>query len=134
MIAYKNNAFSQTVILYKHYFSSSTFIIIYGYYIYAYYIYAYIPSDKLGDWSKIDMGAQGLWSGLERTLCDVRTFHPGAPSYRNRKGRLYTSNMKTRRRTSTSAMCLRRRNAASLPSFSLHMVGVPLKLTSSTSE
>ena len=44
-----------------------------------------IPSDKLGDRSKLDMGAQGLWSGLERTLCDVRIFHPGAPSYRNRK-------------------------------------------------
>ena len=29
--------------------------------------------------------------------------------------RLYTSNMKTRRRTSNSDMCLRRRNAASLP-------------------
>ena len=28
---------------------------------------------------------RGLWSGLERTLCDVRIFHPGAPSYRNRK-------------------------------------------------
>ena len=44
-----------------------------------------IPSDKLGDRSKIDIGARGLWSGLERTLCDVRIFHPGASSYRNRK-------------------------------------------------
>ena len=33
--------------------------------------------------------------------------------------KLYTSNMKTRRRTSTSDMCLRRRNAASLV-FSTH--------------
>ena len=55
------------------------------YIIYAYYIYAYIPSDKLGDWSKLDMSARGLWRGQERTLCDVRIFHPGAPSYRNRK-------------------------------------------------
>ena len=38
------------------------------------------------------------------------------------------------KRTSTSDMCLRRRNAASLPSFSLHMVGMLLKPTSSTSE
>ena len=44
-----------------------------------------IPSDKLGDRSKLDIGAWGLWNGLERTLCDVRIFHPGAPSYRNRK-------------------------------------------------
>ena len=44
-----------------------------------------IPSDKLGDRSKLDIGAQGLWSGLERTLCDVRIFHPGTPSYRNMK-------------------------------------------------
>ena len=44
-----------------------------------------IPSDKLGDQSKLDIGARGLWSGLERTLCDVRIFHPGASSYRNRK-------------------------------------------------
>ena len=35
--------------------------------------------------SEAQRGAQGLWSGLERTLCDVRIFHPGAPSYRNRK-------------------------------------------------
>ena len=33
-----------------------------------------IPSDKLGDRSKLDIGA-----------CDVRIFHPGAPSYQNRK-------------------------------------------------
>ena len=44
-----------------------------------------IPSEKLGDRSKLDIGARGLWSGLERTLCDVRIFRPGAPSYRNRK-------------------------------------------------
>ena len=40
-----------------------------------------IPSDKLGDRSKLDIGARGLLSGLERTLSDVRIFHPGAPSY-----------------------------------------------------
>ena len=35
--------------------------------------------------------------------------------------KLYTSNMKTRRKTSTSDMCLRRRNAVSLPLvFSTH--------------
>ena len=46
-----------------------------------------IPSDKLGDRSKLDIDAQGLWSGLERTPCDVRIFHSGAraPSYQNRK-------------------------------------------------
>ena len=44
-----------------------------------------IPSDKLGDRSKLDIGARGLWSGLERTLCDARIFHPGTPSYRNMK-------------------------------------------------
>ena len=39
-----------------------------------------IPSDKLGDRSKLNIGARGLWISLERTLCDVRIFHPGAPS------------------------------------------------------
>jgi hypothetical protein len=43
-----------------------------------------IPSKELGDRSSLDVGARGLWSGLEKTLFDVRIFHPGAPSYQNR--------------------------------------------------
>jgi hypothetical protein len=44
-----------------------------------------IPSPELGDKSCLDICARGLWSGLERTLCDVRIFHPGAKSYENRE-------------------------------------------------
>ena len=43
-----------------------------------------IPSSELGDRSSLDVGARGLWSGLEKTLFDVRIFHPGAKSYQNR--------------------------------------------------
>ena len=43
-----------------------------------------IPSKELGDKSSLDVGARGLWSGLEKTLCDVRIFHPGADSYKNK--------------------------------------------------
>jgi hypothetical protein len=43
-----------------------------------------IPSKELGDRSSLDVGARGLWSGLEKTLFDVRIFHPGAKSYENR--------------------------------------------------
>ena len=43
-----------------------------------------IPSEELGDRSSLDVGARGLWSGLEKTMFDVRIFHPGAPSYQNR--------------------------------------------------
>ena len=43
-----------------------------------------IPSTDLGDKACLDVGARGLWSGLERTLCDVRIFHPGAQSYQHR--------------------------------------------------
>ena len=43
-----------------------------------------IPSKELGDKSCLDVGARGLWSGLEKTLCDVRIFHPGAKSYKNK--------------------------------------------------
>jgi hypothetical protein len=43
-----------------------------------------IPSKELGDRSSLDVGARGLWSGLEKTLFDVRIFHPGAASYQNR--------------------------------------------------
>ena len=43
-----------------------------------------IPSTELGDRSSLDVGARGLWSGLEKTLFDVRIFHPGAQSYQNR--------------------------------------------------
>ena len=43
-----------------------------------------IPSKELGDRSSLDVGARGLWSGLEKTLFDVRIFHPGAVSYQNR--------------------------------------------------
>ena len=43
-----------------------------------------IPSKELGDRSSLDVGARGLWSGLEKTLFDVRIFHPGAQSYENR--------------------------------------------------
>ena len=43
-----------------------------------------IPSKELGDKSCLDVGARGLWSGLEKTLCDVRIFHPGADSYKNK--------------------------------------------------
>ena len=43
-----------------------------------------IPSKELGDRSSLDVGARGLWSGLEKTLFDVRIFHPGAQSYQNR--------------------------------------------------
>jgi hypothetical protein len=44
-----------------------------------------IPSPELGDKSCLDICARGLWSGLERTLCDVRIFHPGAKSYENKE-------------------------------------------------
>ena len=43
-----------------------------------------IPSNELGYRSSLDVGARGLWSGLEKTLFDVRIFHPGAKSYQNR--------------------------------------------------
>jgi len=43
-----------------------------------------MSSTELGDRSSLDVGARGLWSGLEKTLFDVRIFHPGAQSYQNR--------------------------------------------------
>ena len=46
---------------------------------------ALIPSEELGDKARLDIGAIGLWSGLEKTLCDVRIFHPGADSYKDKK-------------------------------------------------
>ena len=42
-------------------------------------------SEELGDRSKLDIGVRGLWSGLEKTLCDVRIFHPGAKYYCQKK-------------------------------------------------
>ena len=44
-----------------------------------------ISSKELGDRSKLDISACGLWSGLEKTMCDVRIFHPGSDSYRQRE-------------------------------------------------
>lgn len=44
-----------------------------------------IPSETLGDRARLDIGARGLWSGLEKTLFDVRIFHPGAESYKHRE-------------------------------------------------
>ena len=62
-----------------------------------------IPSDKLGDRSKIP----------PRGIILLKQEGGGCVHC--------TSNMKTRRRTSTSDMCLRRRNATSLPLvFSTH--------------
>ena len=44
-----------------------------------------ISTMELGDRSKLDISARGLWSGLEKTLCDVRIFHPGSASYRQKE-------------------------------------------------
>ena len=44
-----------------------------------------IATKELGERSCLDFGARGIWRPLEKTLCDVRIFHPGADSYRNRQ-------------------------------------------------
>ena len=43
-----------------------------------------IPNAVLEEKSCLDFGARGVWSPLEKTLCDVRIFHSGAESYKNR--------------------------------------------------
>ena len=43
-----------------------------------------IPSKELGDKARLDISARGLWSGLDKTMFDVRILHPGAESYKGR--------------------------------------------------
>ncbi len=43
------------------------------------------PSSNLGNKSCLDIAARGVYSCMERTLFDVRIFHPGADSYKNKE-------------------------------------------------
>ena len=43
-----------------------------------------LPSKELGEKARLDISARGVWSGLDKTFFDVRIFHPGAESYKNR--------------------------------------------------
>ena len=36
------------------------------------------------DRARLDVSCVGLWSPLERTFLDIRIFHPGSPSYKNK--------------------------------------------------
>ncbi len=36
------------------------------------------------DKARLDISARGLWGPFQRTMFDVRVFHPNAPSYKNR--------------------------------------------------
>lgn len=42
-----------------------------------------IPSTELGNQARLDISARGVWSALDKTLFDVRIFHPGCKSYQN---------------------------------------------------
>ena len=42
------------------------------------------PTGKLGDSARLDISARGVWSGLDKTLFDVRIFHPGSESYKDK--------------------------------------------------
>ena len=51
------------------------------------------------DGARLDIACIGLFSPLERTYMDVRIFHAGAPSYRNRTlPSLYTENENSKKR------------------------------------
>ena len=51
------------------------------------------------DGARLDVACIGLFSPLERTYMDVRIFHAGAPSYRNRTlASLYTENENSKKR------------------------------------
>ncbi len=43
------------------------------------------PLSNLGSKSCLDVAARGVYSRMERTLFDVRIFHPGADSYKNKE-------------------------------------------------
>ena len=41
-------------------------------------------STNTKDRARLDVSCVGLWSPLERTFLDIRIFHPGSPSYKNK--------------------------------------------------
>jgi len=49
--------------------------------------------------ARLDVSCVGVWSPLERTLLDVRIFHPCAPSYMSRSvEQLYAENERSKKR------------------------------------
>ena len=52
------------------------------------------------DGARLDVSCVGVWSPLQRTLMDVRIFHPCAPSYMSKSvDQLYKENERSKKRT-----------------------------------
>ena len=52
------------------------------------------------DGARLDVSCVGIWSPLQRTLMDVRIFHPCAPSYMSKSvDQLYKENERSKKRT-----------------------------------
>ena len=78
-------------------------------------------SENVQDKARLDVSCVGLWSPLERTFFDIRIFHPGAPSYRNKSMKsLYSRHEKEKKRAYNSRVINVEKSTFTPTVFSAH--------------
>ena len=80
--------------------------------------------EKNTERARLDIAANGLWGPFQKTMFDVRIFHPNCKSYKNKSMKSSSTRcMKIRRSKTTNTVFSRQRKLASLPLFIVQMEG-----------